>query len=494
MFEPGRRAPIRVSLVKPVSPITFIDVVGPDLGLGLVVSGARRAGWEPQLVDCHVRRLDQEALLSQLRAFGPDVVGFKVFTKDIPSVADSIQRVRAALPGALVVVGGPLPSAIGIGTAAWLDDVDLLIKGEADRSFPRLLEVLEPCHRGGAWSLDTKVLSGIPGLGYRDDEGGWVQNPQDTPEDLDDLGLPDWDSYDFERDFPIWSSRCPAPYIPVQTGRGCPFECRFCSVDRINGRRTRKKSHAFVIEELRYLHERYGVDHVSMVDDNFLGGRRHILGLMDRIRRESPIRRWECSTNGIRLNQLVPEIVESLDTAGCYYVALGIESGVDRVLALMRKSIDTAAIRRYVDMIRAHSRIQMHGFFILGYPGETRQEMWQTLDFAYGLPIHSANFFWFTPHPGTPAFEQLVAEGRIDPDADPSQFVYEQPTLSAHGLSETQMRALLAYAHLRFHADPRKVTQTLRHVITPQTMRPAARALWQLLQLHRLSDRIRSRV
>lgn len=485
---------IRVSLVKPVSPFTFIDVVGPDLGLGLLVAGARRAGWEPRLVDCHVRQLDQDALLDELRAFRPDVVGFKVFTKDIPSVAESIRRIRTDLPGALIVVGGPLPSALGTDTATWLEDIDLLMCGEADHAFPQLLELLEESRSGGAWDLEPAALGAIGGLGHRDARGAWVQNPQDRPADLDQVGFPDWDAYDFTRDFPIWSSRCPAPYVPVQTGRGCPFGCRFCSVDRINGRKTRKKSPEFVIEELRYLHDRYGIEHVSMIDDNLLGGRRHILGLMDRVRRESPIRRWECSTNGIRLNQLTPEVVEALEAAGCYYVALGIESGVDRVLTLMGKSIDAATIRRYVDLVRAHSRIRMHGFFILGYPGERSEEMWQTLEFANRLPIHSANFFWYTPHPGTPAFEQLLEEGRIDPDADLAQFVYEQPTLTAHGLSEGQMRALLAYAHLRFHADPRRVTQTFRQVATPETMRPTLRAVWHLLHLNAVGDKVRSRL
>jgi len=307
---------------------------------------------------------------------------------------------------------------------------------------------------------------------WKDGDGGWVLNDQDFPADLDAVGLPDWSAYDFSR-LPIWSVRCPAPYVPLQTSRGCPYNCRFCSAGRISGRKTRRRSVDSVLAEIAHFRDVLGVRHFSVIDDNFLGDRPFIEELLSRLPKEVPGMRWECSSNAIRLNQVDPEILSLLERAGCYNVALGIESGSDRVLKMLNKSLDTRQIEHYVQMIKDTTSIKMHGFFILGLPGETEAEMRQTIEFATHLPIHTANFFLYSPHPGTAAWEALAREGRIDEAAPPAHSLYELPSAVATGEQGLATRKLLLSAYLRFYLVPWRFRHFLKLLNTRASYRKA---------------------
>ena len=465
---------MKLLLVRPVADATMIDIVGPDLGLGLLLAKAKREGWDARLLDCHGFGVTQDDLEEACRAFKPDLVGFKAYTHDVPSINESVARVRRVASDARVIVGGPPPSALGATAAEWFTDVDLLMKGEADRAFPMLLRILERTRTGGRWGYSAKDLADVMGLIWRNDDNIWVQNPQDFPSDLDVVGLPDWSSYDFAA-LPNWSIRCPAPYVPVQTGRGCPYNCAFCSARNINERKTRRKSVEFVINEIRHYRDRYGVKHFCIIDDNFLGDKAYVKELLDRLKGEKGLT-FDCSSNAIRLNQLDPEIIRDLEAAGCTNLALGIESGTDRVLKYLNKSLSVDEIRHYVGMITEHSGMKMHGFFIMGLPSETRREIEQTIRFASTLPIHTANFFLYTPHPGTPLWDRLVSDGKLDPEADPSTFLYESAAGAGREVDDALLKRLGTYAYMRFFLTPWRLKRTIRMVNSRRSLSLAMRA------------------
>lgn len=464
---------MKLLLVRPVADATMIDIVGPDLGLGLLLAKAKREGWDARLLDCHGFSVTQDDLEEECKTFRPDVVGFKAYTHDVPSINESVARVRRTVPGALVIVGGPLPSALGASTAEWFADVDFLMKGEADRAFPMLLRTLQSTRRDGQWGYSADNLAQIMGLVWRTGNGPWIQNPQDFPPDLDVTGLPDWSSYDFKT-LPNWSIRCPIPYVPVQTGRGCPYNCAFCSARNINEKKTRRKSVDFVINEINHYREHYGVRHFCIIDDNFLGDKAYVKELLDRLRGEELT--FDCSSNAIRLNQLEPGIIVALEQAGCTNLALGIESGSDRVLKQLNKSLTVGEIRHYVQMITEHSKLKMHGFFIIGLPGETKGEIEETIRLARQLPIHTANFFLYTPHPGTPLWDRLVSEGKLDTEFDPSIFLYESAVGAGREVSDALLQRLGKYAYLTFFMTPWRLKRTLKMLGSRQSLSLAMRA------------------
>ncbi len=465
---------MKLLLIRPVADATMIDIVGPDLGLGLLLAKAKREGWDAKLLDCHGFGVSQDDVEEECKAFRPDVVGFKAYTHDVPSINESIERVRRAAPGALVMVGGPLPSALGSAAAEWFMDADFLMKGEADRSFPMLLRILESTRQGGKWGYTTRDLADVMGLIWRNDDNAWVQNPQDFPPDLDVAGLPDWSSYDFKT-LPNWSIRCPAPYVPVQTGRGCPYNCAFCSAGNINAKKTRRKSVDFVINEIRHYRDRYGVRHFCIMDDNFLGNKTYVKALLSRLKGEEDLT-FDCSSNAIRLNQLDPEIIVALEEAGCTNLALGIESGSDRMLKQLNKSLTVDEIRHYVQMMTEHSGMEMHGFFIIGLPGETKKEIEETIRLARQLPIHTANFFLYTPHPGTPLWDRLVSEGKLDAEVDPSKFLYESAAGAGREVDDVLLQRLGRYAYLSFFMTPWRLKRTIKMVKSRQSLSLALRA------------------
>lgn len=449
---------MKVLLVKPVARTSFVSVNGPDLGFGYLAAHLRGAGIEPAIIDCMLGDLSHEQLMDVVVREQPDVVGFRVFTKDIPSVRQSASMLRTRFPDLLLLAGGPHVSAVPVEAASHLPEIDFLLAGEAEESLPRFLSLLDARRTPAGWDLRTDGYDDIPGLVHR--RGGEVHANAPQTIDLATVGIPSWD--DLRPDlYPSFGVRARGPYVPIQTSRGCPYRCTFCTVSRINGHAPRLRPVADILRELCYLKERFGIRHFSVIDDNFLGVRAHTEAFLDALIASDLDLQWEASSNGIRLNQLDQDIIVKLERAGCYGVAVAVESGSDRTLLRMRKGLTVREIEHYVAMLRRHSKMHLHGFFILGYPGETLSDLAATVRLGWRLPLDTANFFLFTPHPGTEIYEELARQGKVQ-DLDFSTYMYEVPTLDLEDVSPRQLDLARQLAYVLAHAKPRVVARLLR--------------------------------
>lgn len=432
------------------------DHVAPDLGLGYLAAWTRKAGHDITLIDPNNAKLSRDELHARLSELKPDVVGIKLFTQDLSSARLTIQFVKEQLPNAVLVVGGAHPSAVPEQVLVTLPEVDFAFKGEAELGFTRFLEFL-----GG-----TCAAQDVPGFIWRDGDAIRV-NEQVFLKNLDELGIPAWDLID-PRDYSDTAEtfRKAFPAAPISITRGCPFPCTYCAGHIISGKPIRSRSIDHVLNEMSYLMSEFGVKEFNIVDDNFTHNRAVVEAFCQGIIDRGWHIHWSGST-GIRLDSLDEHLLELMRRSGCYSFYVGIESGSQRILDLMKKRLTLEQIRQGVQMIN-RSGIDVSGFFIIGYPGETRQDILDTIAFAAQLPLFKAHFFHFTALPATEAYETLVAAGKIS-GLDDSMFM--DVSFVSDGLTAQDLKSLLRKAYLDFYLRPRVIAKLLVRLSSPTQLR-----------------------
>jgi len=441
---------MRILLVKPYN---VSDHIQPSLGLGSLAT-AIRDRHDVRILDCIKEGVTAKKFGAAVRRYRPDVVGLQCYTFDLSFVNKALKAVRRIDRKIVTMVGGPHPSAM----PEEMMDVfkrylDFAFVGEAEIGLPRLLEIL---------AVKNGAFSDVPGLVWRD--GAAVrQNPKAVVDDLDSLGFPAWDlirpeTYPesqhgaFFKQFPI---------APVMVTRGCPFPCTFCAGSIVSGRKIRRRSVEHVMDELRYLKTKRGIREFHIIDDNFTMDTAYAKKFLLRLKELDLGMTWAVP-NGVRMDTLDDELLKLMKETGLYMVSLGIESGSDRVLKLMKKGITTSQIRRAVHMIHK-AGIDMAGFFIIGFPGETEHTIRQTIDFAARLPLKRANFFTYLPFPGSESYRVLRQSRELE-GVNWKRFYFTNAAYVPKGMDRAKLKKLHRLAFARFYLRPRIIFYQLRSI------------------------------
>ena len=393
---------MKVLLVKPYN---LSDHIQPPLGLGYLAT-AIRDKCNVALLDCIKERITKpEALLTIIKKYKPDVLGMQCYTFHVNFVKETFRLVKGFNKDIICVSGGPHLSAVPHeAMQQFYPFIDFGFQGESEIGLPLLINEL----------IKGKVTPGnIPGLLWMED--GIVRaNSPALADNLDTLGFPAWDllrpdTYPesqhgaFYRKFPI---------APIIVTRGCPYHCTFCAANKIAGRKLRKHSIAYVLEQMQLLYHTYGIREFHIIDDNFTFDVTYAKSLLNGMMKLNLDISW-ATPNGIRLDRIDDELLGLMKQSGLYLISLGIESGSDRILKIMRKGTTVAGIRKSVKMINK-SGIDVAGFFILGFPGETKDDIEKTISLACELDLVRANFFTYLPFPATDSFNELKANGGLD--------------------------------------------------------------------------------
>ena len=409
-----------------VVPINRTHYIVPPIGLGYLASSLRQNRFSDiAILDCLKEKLSYEDLRSRFKMWRPKIVGFQLFSTDFGSVVKSIEILKEASPTSTVVIGGPHVSATTISALEEIENADFGIAGEGELGLPLLLRRLlrnEPI----PWE-------DIPGLIWRDN-GSIHANPRIMVKDLDALQFPAWDlmppaSYPdspqggFYRNFPI---------APIATTRGCPYPCTFCGSGVNMGRKLRVRSMKNVFKEISMLYHDFGVKEFHIIDDMFNFDRERVLEFCQNIK-DRGLDITYTFPNGLRLNHLDKEMLMMMKETGAYAFTVGIESGSQRILDLMKKNLTLDLIEEKIDLICAVG-LEPSGFFIIGFPGETIEDIKSTIRFAKRLKLKRAHFGNFLPLPGTEATRNLTESGKIS-RLDWNILSYTQVPYSPEGIT-----------------------------------------------------------
>jgi radical SAM superfamily enzyme YgiQ (UPF0313 family) len=370
-----------------------INMVTVPLGLGLVAAATRRAGHEVELLDLMSQPDPLSAVRSAIARFTPDAIGISVRNIDdqcrdnprfLLEPSRAVVEACRACSQAKIIVGGAGYSIFPREALAFLG-ADFGVAGDGETAFPALLEQLAR----GEGAID------LPGV-FRPSAAPKLARA--TCDDLDSLPL--WDE---SLDHVVAGADL---WVPVQTRRGCPNDCSYCSTALVQGRAIRTRSIEGVVAQIARLSQR-GARRFFFVDNSFNLPERHALDLCAALARLEPRPTWRC----ILYPELVrPELVRAMAQAGCTEVSLGFESGNPRVLREMNKRFTPDDVRRTADLLEAFL-IRRMGFLLLGGPSETRESVEESLAFARSLHLDELRItVGIRVYPGTPLAKRALAE------------------------------------------------------------------------------------
>ncbi len=442
------------------------NLVTPPIGIGYLLKSLKPLPEvNPIFIDCKLENLTCRDLLARLQALKPLIVGFQVFSVDYGQLRRLLPRLKEAVPGAMLVAGGPHVAGLPEHALGENPALDLVVRGEGERSLPRVV-------RGLLAGDLASVLPDIPNLVYR--SNGATRRTPAGQADVRAEGAPAWDLLRPDR-YPATQHGTfhkSAKVVPILTSRGCPYPCTFCAGHLITGERVRCRDAGDVADEIEWLQRTYGFEEFIIEDENFTFHKPHVMALADEIER----RRIRCHfsfPNGIRLDRLDEETVARLRAMGTYMVCLGIESGSPDTLKRMRKNLDLRLVEERVLLLRRHGLI-VNGSFILGFRDETMEDIRRTVELALRLPIQAAYFGNYLPLPGTEDFETLRQRGEIDLHHirwdDYSSYCGTLP-YHPRAIGEKQLMRAVRSASLRFYLRPHIALGLARRLSRPVFVR-----------------------
>ena len=206
----------------------------------------------------------------------------------------------------------------------------------------------------------------------------------------------------------------------------------------------------------------YGVSDFLVEDENFTLHKELVREFCELILENDMKIGWSCPS-GVRLDTLDPEMVSLMEKSGCYSLAVGVEFGSQRIHDLTKKRLTLTTIRDRMELFR-DSNIRTTGFFLMGIPGETREEMQQTIEFAKSLPIDRAQFNNFMPLPGSELYDELMNNG--DLDLDYSHFFVHDVSYVPEGTSRAEMKWIQRRAYLEFYLRPSILFNALTDIVS----------------------------
>jgi len=386
----------------------------PDLGLGYIASSLNREGHDVHVMDWNMGYVE-ESLRGWLRENCPDLIGIKIFTKDVGAAKRTISLVRETLPDGIIVIGGPHPSAVD--PLELMEDFaycDFAIKGEAEISLPSLLSAVARSWENNKKGCLTKEMAvTVPGLVWRNKEKVF-SNPIAFVYDLDNIDFPCWEMLDpnnYDVDM-LGSAIKEGNTAPIITTRGCPGMCNFCSAFNVNGRIIRTRSPENVLKEMLLLYNKYDVNKFMFQDNCFTSIKENLIRLCELIIEEGMEIEWDCVSYE-RLDNLTDETLSLMYRAGCRMIHMGVESGSPNVRRVMNKSGSLEEITEKVRIIQRNS-IKVCAFFMIGFPEETKQEMKKTIKYAFFLGAELVMFTICFPLPGTQVYSYIKEKYKFD--------------------------------------------------------------------------------
>jgi radical SAM superfamily enzyme YgiQ (UPF0313 family) len=413
----------------------FTQFTLPRLG-SFVLAGLvnRRCDWSARVFVEGRQRFDLQAWMAENGR--PELVGISTITATVQRGYALADECRAR--GIRVILGGPhvtfLPDEA-------LAHAELVVRGEGEQAMNALLDL---------WSQGSVETTGpqyaaVPNLSWKDGSGVIRHNalaPWIT--DLDTLPVPDFSLAGGTADCVIGGKKT----VMVQTSRGCPFDCSFCSVTGMFGRKFRYRSAKAVLKELRQYDTRHHF--VFFCDDNFTANKRRTRELLEAMIAEGFRFRWSTQVRTDLARD--PDLVRLMRRAGCHTLFIGFESVNATSLREMKKGQNLEDIRNAIRVVQA-ARIHIHGMFVFGFEEDDWDTVEATVGFVRSMKLTSVQLLILTPLPGSEFYQRLEAEKRInsfDWDLYDTHHVVYRPAR----FTPFELQCAQVYGHTRLYALP----------------------------------------
>ncbi|MEM1660333.1 MAG: radical SAM protein [Candidatus Bathyarchaeia archaeon] len=418
---------MKVTLVNPPYPKSAHQHP-PFIPLSLAYLGAisEQDGHEVTIIDCQGERLSHEDFRRKLEKIDSDVVGITSATLTYKSALKIARIAKEVYPNCITILGGCHATFWDVNALEECSSLDIIVRKEGELTFKELLNKLEHKEK-----IDT-----IQGITFR--KGNKIFRNEDRPfiENLDDLPFPAHHLFNLKA-----YSKVGGVIVPVMTSRGCVYWCDFCSAVRMFGRKYRMRSPKNVVDEMEAVYTKYGVRQFTFYDDAFTVDQKRVEEICDEIIKRRLDIKWDCET---RVDMVNRSLLEKMKRAGCIAIWFGVESGCQMIIDRMKKQFKIEQTRKAFRL--AHEvGLMTVASVILGFPGETEETAWETINFVKSLNPADVGFYIATPYPGTPLYDLVKEKGWLKTEDfdkyDTATPVFETPYLSMEKLKEIRFRA-----------------------------------------------------
>ncbi|MBN2246905.1 MAG: radical SAM protein [Candidatus Aminicenantes bacterium] len=422
----------KIIFIEPKSPNLHIFSQFPLPRLGSYILGGmmRKRGWKVVIIYEEKEEIPWNEINSA------EIVGVSTITSTAPRAYAIADKIRSM--GVSVIMGGPhvtfLPDEA-------LEHADFVIRGEGEKALMAFID---------AWEKN-KDFSDVPNLSFKQGEKT-IHNPMiEKIEDLDEIPFPDFSDF-----FTDKSEVSGHRIIPIQTSRGCPYDCEFCSVTGMFGRKYRFRSTENIIQELRLYDHRKNF--IFFYDDHFSANRKRTKLLLESMIKEKFKFKWSTQVRADLAKD--PEMVKLMKKAGCHTLYIGLESVNPKSLSEMKKKQTVEDVIHSVKVIRKN-RIHIHGMFVYGFDEDDWETVKKTVRFAKRSGLNSTQFLILTPLPGSKFFSRIRNQERILFKDwalyDAHHVVFQPAKLSLFGLQKAQI-----FSHKKFYSRFRMILKFIR--------------------------------
>jgi len=361
---------------------TLWEVSDPPLGLAYIAAVLEKAGHEVKIFDCAVEKMQIDDFKLPGNDF--DLIGITCVTMNYPQVKELVNRIKGQ-GDFKTIIGGPHPTSIPMESFRYCNS-DYLAVGEGENTMLELADTLEK----------GKSVKDVKGILFREGDKIVGTEPRPLIENLDELPFPARHLLDLKKYKPEIEKNIKQPATNMITSRGCPYRCIFCCRN-IFGNAFRAHSAQYVLNEIKFLQDKHSIKDIIFFDDTFSVDNQRVIDICDGIIKDKMDIIWNCSA---RVNTVTRDLIFKMAEAGCYQIAFGVESGSQRVLNLIKKGIIKEQVERAVKWTK-EADMEARCYFMLGIPGETIEEMRETVNFAKKLNPDVVHFSIATPFPAT---------------------------------------------------------------------------------------------
>ena len=406
----------------------------------------QREGFDVAAIDCSVSAMVLEEFVGAVVAHAPDLVVLEVAT---PSFALDM-RMAQALKESLDVPTAVIGTHASVFHRAIVKDypaIDFVIRGEYEYTVLELARALRD--RGNPGEVD--------GLTFRRDDTVVVTEDRPYIADLDRLPFPARDYFDWRRYHePTYYA---LPWITMISSRGCPYRCTFCSWPQtMYGHKYRVRSARNVVDEMEHCVKKYRPGEIFFDDDTFTIGKSRVMDICREIRDRNLEVVWSCMG---RTDTVDPEMLAEMFSAGCRKIKFGVETGSERMMETIQKGLDLSRVGDVFESARSVG-MEVHGTFMIGLPGETRETVKETVNLASSIPMDSVQFSIATPFPGTRFYAECVQNGWLVTENWDDFDGNFGSVVSYPQLSKVEIEELLYFAYREYETRRKRDPVTVR--------------------------------
>jgi len=421
----------------------------PPLGMAYIAAVLEKDNFDVRILDAYVEGfenekpagdfilvgLDWDEVRERVKEFNPTFVGVSgMFDSQDKNVLTTCRLIKEINPNIKVFIGGSYPT-YSTEQVLKIEDIDFVVLHEAEYTVRELLNKL----------LNNEDISGIPGLGFKQNGEIRINREVKWIENIDELPMPARHLLPMEKYIKINLPHSPFSMknrVTQMVGsRGCTAKCIFCTSVKFWGDKFRVRNPKLVVDEMEHLIKEYGIEEIQWDDDNFSLDKKNCHGILDEMIKRNVKLKW-ATPNGIAVWALDEELIDKFAKTGCYQLSFAIESGNQEfLLKNIKKPLNLSRVKPLLKKAK-ECGISVHGFFIIGFPGETMEMIMNTLKYAEETGFDSVSIHIATPLLGTELYEICKEQGLIEENYDVGKNIFKMANITTKEFAPEQLKQL----------------------------------------------------